>query len=147
MICCGGGGLSSGSAVALASRLPGVDIYAVEPAEFDDTARSFEAGERLRIDDRARSICDALQTPMPGKLTFPINQRLLRGVLTVSDEEVRAAMQFAFRTLKLVVEPGGAVALAAVLAGRVNTAGRTTVIVFSGGNVDTQLFAQLINDH
>lgn len=143
LIPCGGGGLSSGCSVALKSRLPEVNVYAVEPAEFDDTARSFASGERVRIDDSARSICDALQTPMPGELTFAINRDLLSDVLTVSDDEVRSAMRFAFRNLKLVVEPGGAVALAAVLSGKLDTAGKTTAIVLSGGNVDVDLFAEI----
>jgi len=143
LIPCGGGGLSSGSALALKSRLPNVDIYAVEPQDFDDTARSFAAHERVRIDDSARSICDALQTPMPGELTFAINESLLSGVLTVSDAEVRAAIRFAFRNLKLVVEPGGAVALAAILSGKLETKGRTTAIVLSGGNIDVDLFAEI----
>lgn len=143
LIPCGGGGLSSGCSVALKSRLPNVSVYAVEPAEFDDTARSFASGERVRIDDSARSICDALQTPMPGELTFAINRDLLSDVLTVSDDEVRSAMRFAFRNLKLVVEPGGAVALAAVLSGKLDTAGKTTAIVLSGGNVDVDLFAEI----
>ena len=143
LIPCGGGGLSSGSASALKSRLPNVDIYAVEPENFDDTARSFQTGIRERIDDSARSICDALQSPMPGELTFEINQRLLAGVLTVSDAEVRSAIRFAFRNLKLVVEPGGAVALAAVLSGKLQTSGKTTAIVLSGGNIDVDLFAEI----
>ena len=143
LIPCGGGGLSSGCALALKSRLPDVSVYAVEPAAFDDTARSFQSGDRMRIDDSARSICDALQTPMPGKLTFDINKRLLTDVLTVSDEEVRSAIRFAFRNLKLVVEPGGAVALAAVLSGKLETAGKTTAIVLSGGNIDVALFAEI----
>lgn len=143
LIPCGGGGLSSGCAVALKARNPGISIYAVEPDTFDDTARSFAAGERLRIDDNARSICDALQTATPGELTFAINQKLLQQVVTVSDTDVRAAMRFAFQYLKLVVEPGGAVALAAVLSGKVATAGKTTVIVISGGNVDVELFAEI----
>lgn len=143
LIPCGGGGMSSGCAVALKSRLPQVDIYAVEPVEFDDTARSFASGKRVRIDTTARSICDALQTPMPGKLTFAINRKLLSGVLTVSDQEVRAAIRFAFKNLKLVIEPGGAVALAAVLSGKIETAGRTTAIVLSGGNIDMDLFAEI----
>jgi threonine dehydratase len=143
LIPCGGGGLSSGSVLALKSRLPDVAVYAVEPVDFDDTARSFAANERVRIDDSARSICDALQTPMPGELTFEINRRLLSGVLTVSDDEVRAAIRFAFKNLKLVVEPGGAVALAAVLSGKLATQGLTTAIVLSGGNIDVDLFAEI----
>jgi len=143
LIPCGGGGLSSGSAIALKSRLPDTSVYGVEPSEFDDTARSFQAGKRLRIDDSARSICDALQTPMPGELTFAINQRLLTDVLTVSDDEVRSAIRFAFKNLKLVVEPGGAVALAALLSGKLETAGKTTAIVLSGGNIDVDLFAEI----
>jgi threonine dehydratase len=143
LIPCGGGGLSSGSALALKARLPDVQVYAVEPQDFDDTARSFASGERQRVDDAGRSICDALQTPMPGVMTFEINRRLLEGVLTVSDEEVRSAIRFAFKNLKLVVEPGGAVALAAVLSKKVDTAGKTTVIVLSGGNIDVGLFAEI----
>jgi threonine dehydratase len=97
----------------------------------------------MRIDASARSICDALQSPMPGEMTFDINRRLLSDVLTVTDQEVRAAIRFAFKNLKLVVEPGGAVALAAVLFGKVETAGKTTAIVLSGGNIDYELFAQI----
>jgi threonine dehydratase len=143
LIPCGGGGLSSGCAIALKSRLPDVGIFAIEPEDFDDTAQSFAAGRRVRIDDSARSICDALQTLMPGKLTFSILQNFAREILTVSDVEVRAAMRFAFKNLKLVVEPGGAVALAALLSGKLETAGKTTVIVLSGGNVDVELFSDV----
>lgn len=143
LICCGGGGLSSGSAVALRARLPETSIHPVEPEDFDDTARSLVSGERLAVDPSARSICDALQAHTPGEMTFEINRRLLAYGLTVSDDEVREAMRFAFRQLKLVVEPGGAVALAAVLAGRIGTSGKTTVVVLSGGNVDVELFAEI----
>jgi threonine dehydratase len=143
LICCGGGGLSSGSAVALKDRFPSCQVHTVEPVDFDDTARSLLAGERLQIDDSARSICDALQSPSPGKLTFPILQALTGPGLTVSDAEVCDAMRFAFRHLKLVVEPGGAVALAAVLQGRLPTENRITAVVISGGNVDIDLFAEI----
>jgi threonine dehydratase len=143
LICCGGGGLTAGSAIALNAGIPDVHIHTVEPDTFDDTARSLELGERVRVDDAARSICDALQSPMPGELTFPINLRLTGPGLVVSDNEVRAAMRFAFRHLKLVIEPGGAVALAAVLSGKLDTAGKTTVVVVSGGNVDVALFSEI----
>ncbi|MBT8103672.1 MAG: threonine/serine dehydratase [Gammaproteobacteria bacterium] len=143
LICCGGGGLSAGSAVALKARLTDVAVHTVEPCDFDDTARSLEVGTRVFVDPAARSICDALQAPTPGKMTFEINRKLLGRGLSVSDDEVRSAMRFAFRHLKLVVEPGGAVALAAVLAGRIDTKGRTTAVVLSGGNVDRGLFAEI----
>ena len=97
----------------------------------------------MSVDDAARSICDALQAHTPGELTFEINRQLVGAGLRVSDVEVREAMRFAFRQLKLVVEPGGAVALAAVLAGKIDTQGKTTVVVLSGGNVDSELFAEI----
>lgn len=143
LICCGGGGLSSGSAIAIKARSPGTAVHTVEPAGFDDTARSLLSGKRERNDPSARSICDALQTETPGELTFSYLQKLAAAGLVVSDDEVKAAMRFAFRHLKLVVEPGGAAALAAVLSGKIMTKDRTTVIVLSGGNVDTQLFAAI----
>ena len=143
LIPCGGGGLSSGIGLAMRDQFPEVSIYPVEPEDFDDTARSLELGKRESNDESARSICDALQTSMPGQLTFAVNSKLMQKGLTVSDEEVREAMRFAFRNLKLVVEPGGAVALAAILAAKVATAGKTTAIVLSGGNVDLELFAEV----
>ena len=143
LICCGGGGLTAGSAIALKDRLPNVRVQTVEPETFDDTARSIEAGERLSVDQPAQSICDALQSPSPGKLTFPIIRKLTGPGLCVSDDEVRDAMRFAFRHLKLVIEPGGAVALAAVLSGKLDVAGTTTAVVISGGNVDIELFAEI----
>lgn len=143
LVCCGGGGLVAGSATALKARYPDVFVHPVEPEHFDDTARSLKSGKRERVADDARSICDALQAHSPGKLTFEINQRLLGDGLVVSDAEVRAAMRFAFRHLKLVVEPGGAVALAAVLSGKLDTKNKSTVVVISGGNVDNELFAEI----
>ncbi|MEX1266400.1 MAG: threonine/serine dehydratase [Woeseia sp.] len=141
LVSCSGGGLVAGCAVAIRALHPDTAVYAVEPAGFDDTARSLAAGERQTNDPAARSICDALLAPTPGKLTFEINRELLAGSLVVTDDEVRDAMRFALRVLKLVVEPGGAVALAAVLAGRVDCRDRTTVVVISGGNVDARQFA------
>ena len=143
LVCCGGGGLVSGSAVSLKHFYPDVSVHTVEPEDFDDTARSLRSGQREHIGDDARSICDALQAHTPGELTFDIMQRLLADGLVVSDEDVRAAMRFAFRNLKLVIEPGGAVALAAVLARKIDMAGKTTVIVASGGNVDRELYAEI----
>ena len=143
LINCGGGGLSAGSAVALKARLHDVSVRTVEPDEFDDTARSIAAGERLRIAAGSRSICDSLLAESPGRLPFAIHRRFFDAGLTVSDREVREAMRFAFQNLKMVVEPGGAVSLAAVLSGKIETAGKTTAIVISGGNVDMEQFAAI----
>ena len=143
LVNCGGGGLISGSATALKAHFPDVSIHTVEPEEFDDTARSLASGKRERIFDDARSICDALQAHSPGKLTFEIRRELLDEGLVVSDDDVCNAMRFAFRHLKLVVEPGGAAALAALLSRKAETAGKTTVVVISGGNVDQEFFAEI----
>jgi threonine dehydratase len=136
-----GGGLTAGTAIAVRTLAPAAAVYGVEPEAFDDTRRSLAAGTLLRNPPEARSICDALQSSPPGTLTFAINRELLAGILTVSDAEAETAMARAFRDLKLVVEPGGAVAFAAALAGKVPLAGRTTAIVLSGGNVDAATFA------
>lgn len=141
---CGGGGLVSGISLAFAALSPTTAIYAVEPEGFDDTARSLTAGERLGNQPGARSFCDALLATMPGALTFPINRRLLKGALAVGDQEVAQAMAFAFRTLKLVVEPGGAVALAALLAGKLPTKDKTIAVVLSGGNVERSTFVDAL---
>jgi threonine dehydratase len=132
----GGGGLIAGCALGLAAVSPATKIYAVEPQGWDDTGRSLRSGQRERNDMQGSTLCDALLAPMPGALTFPINQKHLAGGLTVTDEEVHAAQAFAARHLKLVVEPGGAVALAALLAEKIDTAGKTVGIVLSGGNAD-----------
>ena len=146
LVCCGGGGLVAGCATALCGRVPGIEVYAVEPQGFDDTTRSLAAGKRLPNAAGARSFCDALLAPMPGELTFAVNAHLLAGGLTVTDAEVASAMRAAFRHLKLVTEPGGAVALAAALAGKLPTRGRTIAVVISGGNVDADLFAGVLNE-
>jgi threonine dehydratase len=140
LVPCSGGGLVSGTAIAVRALAPDAAVYGVEPEAFDDTRRSLAAGTLLRNPPEARSICDALQSSPPGRLTFAINRELLAGILTVSDPEVEMAMARAFRDLRLVIEPGGAVALAAALADRIPLAGRTTAIVVSGGNVDAATF-------
>ncbi|MBC8340002.1 MAG: threonine/serine dehydratase [Rhodospirillales bacterium] len=142
---CGGGGLISGTALALSLDCPGVDIYAAEPEGFDDTARSLEAGERKSIEGSPQSFCDALLLPTPGEMTFTINRELLQGGFAVSDADTGRAMAAAFRYLKIVVEPGGAVALAAVLSGAYDAQGKTVAVVCSGGNVDAEVFAEAIS--
>ncbi len=146
LVCCGGGGLSAGCALALHEGAPQAELYTVEPEGFDDTARSLSVGERQSIDGKGRSFCDALLSPQPGELTFAINHRLYTRGLVVSDAEVAAAMAYAFRVLKLIVEPGGAAALAAILAGRVELAGRTVAATLSGGNVDAELYSRVLRD-
>jgi threonine dehydratase len=144
LVCCGGGGLTAGSALALTELSPGTAIHTVEPVGFDDTARSLAAGRRVVNDPGPSSICDALLAPTPGELTFMINRGLVAGGLAVTDDETRAAMAYAFRHLKLVVEPGGAVALAAVLSGKIEARGKTLALTLSGGNVDPEFFATVI---
>lgn len=147
LVCCGGGGLTAGCALARdAFESTTTDLHTVEPADFDDHARSFASGTREGNDPEARSICDALLSPTPGDLTFPITHPRVKRGLSVSDDEVREAMRFAFDYLRVVLEPGGAIALAAVLAQRVPTADRVIVALMSGGNVDPALFASVISD-
>lgn len=141
----GGGGLMAGTSVALSARSPATEIWGVEPAGFDDLRRSLAAGERRGAPPSPRSLCDALESPLTGEITFPILRDRLAGALTVDDAEVAEAMRYAFRVLKLVVEPGGAVALAALLAAKLDLAGRTAAIILSGGNVDPELFAKIVN--
>jgi threonine dehydratase len=143
-VCTGGGGLVAGCALAMEAMAPGAEVWAVEPEGWDDTKRSLEAGERLANNGAGPGLCDALLSRRPGALTFPINRRLLAGAAVVAEAEVLRAMRFAFEHLKLVVEPGGAVALAAVLAGRVEARGRTVGVVLSGGNVDPAVFARAL---
>lgn len=142
---CSGGGLVGGVASAVRALSPSTAVYAVEPAAFDELARSLRSGQPERNPPEAQSICDALQVVTPGKLTFPVNQRLLAGSLTVTDDEVRHAMRTAFEHLRLVVEPGGAVGLAAVLSNKLDVKGKTVVVVLSGGNVDPELFVTALN--
>jgi threonine dehydratase len=139
-----GGGLMAGSAIAFSALSPGTRLFAVEPEGFDDTARSLRTGRRVSNPATSGSLCDALLTPQPGALTFAINQPRLTGAAAVSDEEALEAVSFAFRHLKLVLEPGGAVGLAAVLRRRVAVSGGCVLIIASGGNVDPAVFARAI---
>jgi len=139
-----GGGLMAGVAIGIKARFADATIMTAEPAGFDDHARSFASGTREAHRAEGRTICDALMATIPGDLTFSINRQLVSAGAVATDAEVGEAMKFAFREFKLVVEPGGAVALAALLTGRLNTKGKTVAIVLSGGNVDADLFAKLI---
>ncbi len=144
LVCCSGGGLLAGVALAVAEKAPGAKIYSVEPEGFEDHARSFAGGERVANTRRAGSICDGLLAAMPGELTFAVNKSLVAGGIVVSEDEVKRAVSFAFRELKLVVEPSGAVPLAALLAGRLDVKGQVVGAMVSGGNVDPALFATLV---
>jgi threonine dehydratase len=139
-----GGGLTAGIALAVRARVPDAALYTAEPQGFDDHARSFRSGRREQNAELSGTICDALMARTPGKLTFAINQSLVGAGVVVSDDEVAAAVGFAFAELKLVVEPGGAVALAAVMTGKVNVTGKVAVAVLSGGNVDPEVFSRLV---
>jgi threonine dehydratase len=145
LIPAGGGGLTAGNALAFSSRSPATKIHTVEPEGFDDHARSLNSGKRERNARNSGSICDALLSPSPGELTFTINQPRVAAGLVVSEAEVKRAMAFAFAHLKIVLEPGGAVGLAAVLTGKIPTERRNIAVIASGGNVDPALFAAVLS--
>ena len=144
LVCCGGGGLTSGIALALEARAPGLRVRPVEPQGFDDVARSLAAGEIRRNDRLSGSICDAIITPQPGDITFPIMSRLCGPGMAVSEDEALRAMALAFQRLKVVLEPGGAVALAAALFHGDAIKGDAVIAVASGGNVDAAMFARAL---
>jgi threonine dehydratase len=139
-----GGGLAAGTALGIKAGAPDAAIYGIEPEGFDDTLRSFRSGRHETNQRMSGSICDALMSATPGEVTFPINAKLIGQGFAVTDEEVGRAVRFAFEELKLVVEPGGAVGLAAMLAGKLDLKGKVVCGVLSGGNVDATLFAKLI---
>ena len=140
-----GGGLLSGTAIAVKAARPSTTVHPVEPVRFDDFARSLAAGRRVANEAKAGSICDALLVDQPGELTFAVARELCGAGVVVSDDEAADAVRFAFLELKLVLEPGGAVALAALLTGRFPAKGRAVAAVLSGGNVDPALFSEIIN--
>jgi threo-3-hydroxy-L-aspartate ammonia-lyase len=140
----GGGGLIAGSATAAKGVLPDVHVVGVEPATADDTRRSLEAGERVRLPEIPRTIADGLQADVPGEMTFEVNRRLVDEIATVSDPEIVETMKFLFERMKVVVEPSGAVGVAALLAGRVPVTGRRVGVILSGGNVSAGRFAELV---
>ncbi len=142
LVCCGGGGLSAGIALALEAEAPALRVRTAEPQGFDDMARSLAAGARLANAPGARSICDAILTPAPGSLTLPVLARLAGPGHAVSDEEALRAMALAFRHLRLVLEPGGAVSLAAALFRP--TDAPAVIAVASGGNVDPDVFSRAL---
>lgn len=144
LVCCGGGGLTSGIALALEARAPGLRARPAEPEGFDDTARSLATGTPERNATLSGGICDAIVTPEPGKLTFPIMKRLCGPGLVVTDEEALRAMALAWQRLKIVLEPGGAVALAAALFRPLDLQGEAVICVASGGNVDRPMFERAL---
>ena len=146
IICCGGGGLTSGIALALEAEAPALRPRPAEPQGFDDTVRSLASGRRERITGNEKSICDAIVTPTPGELTFPITKRLCGPGIAVTDDEARRAMAAAWKHLKVVSEPGGAVALAAALFHADTIEGDAVICTISGGNADPEMFAGAITE-
>jgi threonine dehydratase len=144
LVCCSGGGLTAGVALAMEALQPQARVHSVEPAGFDDYARSLSSGAIEKNPRLSGSICDALMSPSPGEMTFAINSRLLGEGLAVTDAEAATAVRFAFEVLKLVLEPGGAVALAAVLSGKIETQGKAIGVIASGGNCDPDLYARIL---
>lgn len=144
IVCCSGGGFVSGVSIAVKSANPATRVMAAEPAGFDRMGRSIAAGRRVENERKSGSICDALMSAHAGVYTFEVSRENVSGGYAITDDEARAAMRFAFEELKLVVEPGGAAALAAILAGKVPTKGRTVAAMLSGGNVDPAMFASVI---
>jgi threonine dehydratase len=144
---CSGGGLATGISLAMQGLSPTTETHAAEPAGFDDLARSLRSGKKEKNEKLSGSICDALLAPTPGDITFEIARRNLKASHAVTDDEARDAMELAFREFKIVVEPGGAVALAAVLSGKLPAKGRTIVAICSGGNVEAETFVAAISRH
>ncbi len=144
LVNCSGGGLAAGIALAMEAKMPNARVHTVEPQGFDDYARSLKSGRREKNASLAGSICDALLSPSPGELTMAINRPRLGEGLVVSDAEAAEAVRFAFDVLKLVIEPGGAAALASVLTGKIATEGKAIGVIASGGNCDAAMYARIL---
>jgi len=144
LVPCGGGGITAATAYVMSELSPKTAVFGAEPALFDDTRRSLIAGERVTNATGQKTICDAIMTPTPNALTFSINRALLAGVVTATDSEVRTAMLFAYQHFKIVIEPGAAVGLAAILNGQSNIKDKTIAVVITGGNVDPASFCAAI---
>ena len=147
LVPCGGGGLLAGVSSAVRALLPETAIYGVEPENFDDHARSWKSGVRESVPGTHSTLCDSLMTPTPGALTWSINQTTVSDFLVVTEDEVRHAVSFAFRYLKLVVEPGGAVALAALLSKKLNLEGQDLALILSGGNIDPLVLDNCLSEY
>jgi threonine dehydratase len=140
-----GGGLVAGVATAVKHHWPSAEVYGAEPATCNDLQRSLEAGKRVGNAPGSISICDALMSPIPGELTFPVHQALLTGALAASDADILKAMKFALTRLKLVMEPGGAASLACALLNRDKFRGKTVAVVASGGNADPDMLKRALD--
>ncbi len=147
LVCCGGGGLTAGIALALAAEAPRMRVRPVEPEGFDDTARSLDAGQITGHGQPEKGLCDAILTPRPGDITFPIMKDLCGPGIVVTESQVRRAVALAFLRLKIVAEPGGAVALAAALFHGDALAPGPVITTISGGNIDPALFARILSEH
>ena len=147
LVPCGGGGLLAGVSTAVRALLPETAIYGVEPKNFDDHARSWKSGVRESVPGTHSTLCDSLMTPTPGALTWSINRTTVSNFLVVTEDEVRHAVSFAFRYMKLVVEPGGAVALAALLSKKLNLEGQDLALILSGGNIDPLVLDNCLSEY
>ena len=146
LCCCGGGGLIAGSSTYLRHAFPNIKNFAVEPEEFNDTQLSLKNNFIVRNKESGKSICDALLAPQPGDVTFPVNQTTLDGGLAVSDREVKKTIVELAEEMKIVVEPGGAVAATALLKNKINVKNKNVVVMVSGGNIDYKLFSSIVNN-
>ena len=146
LCCCGGGGLIAGSSTYLKHAFPNIKNFAVEPEEFNDTQLSLKNNSIIKNKESGKSICDALLAPQPGNITFPVNQTTLDGGLAVSDKEVKKTIVELAEDMKIVVEPGGAVAATALLTNKISVKNKNVVVMISGGNIDYELFSSIVKN-